>query len=187
MSSRFMNMMMLNNEEEFEEMVDDNSQVEEETEEVEKKEKRRLPFFHKNNEVEEEEEEEPVPAKTTRVVTTQAETRRTKGPKKVSNIVSIGRGDGVKVVKPQSYNEVQMITDNLMQGKTIVLNLEGIENVTAQRIIDFMSGAVYAVGGALEAISNMIFIIAPKNVEISGDLRDELFVGGLISPDLGSL
>lgn len=187
MSSRFMNMMMLNNEEEFEEMVDDNSQVEEETEEVEKKEKRRLPFFHRNNEVEEEEEEEPVPAKTTRVVTTQAEPRRTKGPKKVSNIVSIGRGDEVKVVKPQSYNEVQMITDNLMQGKTIVLNLEGIENVTAQRIIDFMSGAVYALGGALEGISNMIFIIAPKNVEISGDLRDELFVGGFISPDLGSL
>lgn len=181
LSNRFLNMMKLNDEDEFEGMIK-NEAVEEEEEEEEKG---RFSFFRSKKE-EEEPEPEPVPAKTTRVTTPVTEARRPRAAKKTSNIVSIGRGDEVKVVKPQSFAESKTITDYLKANKTVVVNLEGIEITTAQRIIDCIAGASYALGGSLEPISNKIFILAPKDIEISGDLRDEIAGESFISPDLGS-
>ena len=106
--------------------------------------------------------------------------------RKNASIVSIGRGEEVKVVKPQSFNESKTITDYLKANKTVVVNLEGIEITTAQRIIDCIGGASYALGGSLEPISNKIFIVAPRDVEISGDLIDQIAGDSFISPDLGS-
>lgn len=184
LSSRFLNIMKLNNGEEFEGMIEED--VEEEAVEEEEKEKGRFSFFRSRKKEEEEEPEiEPVPARTTRVTTPVQEARRTRTAAK-SNIVSIGRGDEVKVVKPQSFIESKMITDYLKANKTVVVNLEGIEITTAQRIIDCIGGASYALGGSLEPISNKIFIVAPKDIEISGDLRDEIAGENFISPDLGS-
>ena len=54
----------------------------------------------------------------------------------------------------------------------------------AQRIMDFISGACYALNGSLQAISNNIFIVAPENIDVSGDLRDELLNDSLLSPEL---
>ncbi len=93
-------------------------------------------------------------------------------------------GESVKVIRPQTFNEAQIVADFLKEGKTIVVNLEGIEIGKAQRIIDFIGGASFAVDGSLKAISNNIFIVAPGNIEVSGDLRDELVSEDMLSPEL---
>ena len=67
-------------------------------------------------------------------------------------------GESVKVIRPQTFNEAQIVADFLKEGKTIVVNLEGIEIGQAQRIIDFIGGASFAVDGSLKAISNNIFL-----------------------------
>ena len=184
LSNRFLNMMKLNEEDEFEEMIED--EYEEEALE-EEEERSAFSFFRSKKQEEEEPMPEPVAARTTKVTPAVSESRRTRSVnKKTSNIVSIGRGEEVKVVKPQSFIESKTITDYLKANKTVVVNLEGIEITTAQRIIDCIGGASYALGGCLEPISNKIFIVAPKDIEISGDLRDEIAGESFISPDLGS-
>ena len=105
-----------------------------------------------------------------------------------SNVVpfskEVGEGEVVKVIRPQTFNEAQLVADFLKEGKTIVVNLEGIEISQAQRIIDFIGGASFAIDGTLRAISNNIFIVAPGNIEVSGDLRDEIVNDDMLSPEL---
>lgn len=104
-----------------------------------------------------------------------------------NKVVSMnGRGSEVYVIKPQEFNEAQTVTDFLKDGKTIVINMEGIELTAAQRIIDFIGGACYALDGTLQAISSNIFIAAPQDIEVSGDLRDEILNESTVSPYLGS-
>lgn len=185
LSGRFLDMMKLNDDDDFEEMIEEDFEEEEEEEEA----KSRFSFFRKKKEqLEEEEGEEntPAPQKTTRVAQPASERKPRTVSRRNSNIVSIGRGEEVKVVKPQSFNESKTITDYLKANKTVVVNLEGIEITTAQRIIDCIGGASYALGGSLEPISNKIFIVAPREVEISGDLINQIAGDSFISPDLGN-
>lgn len=80
----------------------------------------------------------------------------------------------VCVVKPSSVEDSREITETLLSGRTVILNLEGLDLEVAQRIIDFTSGATYAISGNLQKISNYIFLVTPTNVDISGDLQDLL-------------
>lgn len=91
----------------------------------------------------------------------------------------------VYVIKPQEISESQTVTDFLKSGKTIVINMEGVELAPAQRIIDFIGGACYALNGSLQAISANIFIAAPDSIEVSGDLREEILNDSTVSPQLG--
>ena len=109
-------------------------------------------------------------------------------PQRNNKIVSIkndSRGMKVYVIKPQEFNEAQIVTDFLKDGKTIVINMEGIEVSIAQRIVDFIGGASYALGGSLQAVSANIFIAAPDTTEVTGDLREEILNESILSPDLG--
>lgn len=80
----------------------------------------------------------------------------------------------VCVVKPTSMEDSREICETLLNGSTVILNLEGLDLDCAQRIIDFASGATYAISGNLQKISNYIFLVTPTNVGISGDLQDLL-------------
>ncbi len=91
----------------------------------------------------------------------------------------------VYVIKPHEISESQTVTDFLKEGKTIVINMEGLELAPAQRIIDFIGGACYALNGSLQAISANIFIAAPNTIEVSGDLREEILNESTVSPQLG--
>jgi len=91
----------------------------------------------------------------------------------------------VYVIKPHEISESQTVTDFLKEGKTIVINMEGLELAPAQRIIDFIGGACYALNGSLQAISANIFIAAPNSIEVSGDLREEILNESTVSPQLG--
>ena len=80
----------------------------------------------------------------------------------------------VCVIKPRSMEDAREITDTLLVDCTVVLNMEGLDLDLAQRIIDFTSGATFAISGNLQKISNYIFLVTPTNVDISGDLQDLL-------------
>ena len=67
----------------------------------------------------------------------------------------------------------------------MVLNFEGLDVDVAQRIIDFISGSCFAIDGNLQKVSNYIFLVTPKNVEISGDLQ-ELLSGSIDIPSVYS-
>ena len=80
----------------------------------------------------------------------------------------------VCVIKPNSVEDAREITETRLSGRTVILNLEGLDLEIAQRIIDFTSGAAFAISGNLQKISNYIFLVTPTNVDISGDLQDLL-------------
>lgn len=90
-------------------------------------------------------------------------------------------GMEVCVVKPTSVDDSREITETLLDSRTVILNLEGLDLEIAQRIIDFTSGATFAISGNLQKISNYIFLVTPTNVDISGDLQD-LLSGSMDTP-----
>lgn len=77
----------------------------------------------------------------------------------------------MSVVKPTSIEDGDQISDTLVEGIPVVLNLEGLHFEIAQRIIDFTCGACSAIDGDLQKVSSYIYIATPKNVEISGDIK----------------
>ena len=80
----------------------------------------------------------------------------------------------VVVVQPESFEDSKEIADHLKTKKPIVVNLEKIDSDVAKRIINFLSGAVYALDGNIQKISSGIFLIVPYNMGIMGDFKEEL-------------
>ncbi len=78
------------------------------------------------------------------------------------------------VLQPESFEDARDIANHLKSKKPVVMNLESVERDVARRIVDFLSGAVYALDGNIQKVSNGIFLIAPYNVGIMGDFKDEL-------------
>lgn len=78
----------------------------------------------------------------------------------------------VCVIKPTSVEDGREISDTLLAGRAVILNLEGLQVSIAQRIIDFSSGACYSINGNLQKVSNYIFVITPESVEITGDFQE---------------
>ena len=85
----------------------------------------------------------------------------------------------VCVIKPTTVEDSREIADTLLSERAVVLNLEGIDVELAQRIIDFTSGACFAIDGKLKKISNYIFIATPSAISISGDLLELFGTSGI--------
>ena len=75
----------------------------------------------------------------------------------------------LKVVKPSSYSEAKQIASHLIEGKTVVLNLEGTQKEDAIHLIDFLHGVVYSIQGNFKNVAANTFIITPHNVDVTGD------------------
>ncbi len=78
------------------------------------------------------------------------------------------------MIRPHSMEDCHEITDTLLAGCTVILNVEGLEMELAQRIVDFASGSTYALDGNLQAISNYIIVLTPAMVDLSGDFQEIL-------------
>ena len=89
---------------------------------------------------------------------------------KRSSAQNTGGAMKVVIVRPEMFDEVANIADHLVQGKTIVLNLETANKDIARRIVDFMSGAAYALACKLKKVANNTFIIVPEHTDIAGEL-----------------
>ncbi len=85
----------------------------------------------------------------------------------------------VVLVKPERFENASEIADHLRDKRTVVLNLESTDKNIARRLIDFLSGVAYANEGTIKKVALNTYIITPYNVEILGDLIDELENNGL--------
>lgn len=85
----------------------------------------------------------------------------------------------VVLVKPERYEVSPEIADHLKERRTVVLNLESANKETARRVLDFLSGVAYAMDGQIKRVANSTYIITPYNVDLQGDLIDELENNGL--------
>ncbi len=91
-------------------------------------------------------------------------------PARTQNINISGSAIELKVVKPESYKNASQIADHLLSSRTVVLNLESTNKETARRLIDFLTGAAYAIGGDIKKVSNNTYVITPgDSVAVSGD------------------
>ena len=80
----------------------------------------------------------------------------------------------VVLVKPERFDDAVSIADHLNEKRTVVLNLEHTNKDVSRRLVDFLSGVAYANDGQIKRVANSTFIITPYNVDIMGDLLDEL-------------
>lgn len=76
----------------------------------------------------------------------------------------------MKIVKPDRFEDVTTIADHLLQRRTVVLNLENTSKESIRRILDFLSGTIYAIEGNMKRAANSTYVITPKNVDVSADL-----------------
>ena len=76
-------------------------------------------------------------------------------------------------VEPRAYSESQQIADHLKRRNSVVVNLKRVTADQAKRIIDFLSGTLYAIGGDLQKLGNGIYLCTPKNVDVEGRISDE--------------
>ena len=94
---------------------------------------------------------------------------------KKGKVVNIHQSSYVKVVVYQAltYDDTQNIVDNLKNRKPIIVNLDSLEQELAQRVLDFMSGAVYALDGTIQKVSKRIFVLVPSNIDIVGNIPED--------------
>lgn len=77
------------------------------------------------------------------------------------------------LLEPRAYSESQQIADHLKKRNTVVVNMKRVTPDQAKRIVDFLSGTVYALGGDLQKIGAGIFLCTPKNVDVEGAITEE--------------
>lgn len=98
-------------------------------------------------------------------------------------VLNMNNSNSLKVVvlSPQSILEARELCDHLRANKPIIMNVEGVDTPLAQRMVDFLSGAVYCLDGDIQKISSGIFLATPASVEITGDLKDDMSNKGAFS------
>lgn len=85
----------------------------------------------------------------------------------------------VVLAKPERFDDASTVADHLNERRTVVLNLESANRDVARRLVDFLSGVAYANGGQIKRVAVSTFIITPYNVDVMGDLIDELESNGM--------
>ncbi|MHC1720986.1 MAG: cell division protein SepF [Clostridiaceae bacterium] len=109
--------------------------------------------------------------------------QKTSSFRKKQNVLSIHTtiSAKVKIVKPSDYEDAADICDDVKNRIIVVVNITAMEQKTAQRLLDFLGGSSYALGGTLEEIDKGVYLISPSNVEVNSELKSELSTKGLFS------
>lgn len=98
--------------------------------------------------------------------------------KEKSNVVSLqSLQQSVKMilVEPRTYEEAQDIADHLKNRKSVIINVQRLQHDQAKRIVDFLSGTVYAIGGDIQKVGENIFLCTPDNIDVSGAISEALY------------
>lgn len=103
--------------------------------------------------------------------------------KRGNKVVNIHTSSSAKVTitRPVAYEEATEICDALKNRRIVLVNTAGLEIKIAQRLLDFISGSCYALGGELQEIEKGVYILSPSNVEVTSDLKNELSSKALFS------
>lgn len=90
-----------------------------------------------------------------------------------ANREEASEGSKMILLEPRAYSESQQIADYLKKRNTVVVNLKRVTPDQGKRIIDFVSGCLYAIGGTMQKLGDGIFLCAPKNINVQGKMTDE--------------
>jgi cell division inhibitor SepF len=90
----------------------------------------------------------------------------------VVNLQSVKQNTKMILVEPHTYDETQEMADHLRNRRAIVVNLQRLNHDQAKRVVDFLSGTVYAIGGDIQKLGANIFLCTPDNVEIQGSISE---------------
>ncbi len=125
---------------------------------------------------EEEVQEDLETIKTKKATRTTKKQNETQGDSKSPKIVDLHHNQKsyVVIATPKNINDSVLIIDSVKDTKLCIVNLEGVEQENAQKIADFLSGAIYALNGEIQRVSNDIFVCAAANVDISGAIEATL-------------
>ena len=102
------------------------------------------------------------------------EPRRLHGAENMSGPGSVR----VHLVLPRSFNDAQQIADRFKEGVPVILNLQGTDQELAKRLIDFASGLTYALDGGMQRVADKVFLLTPRNVEVSAEERARMLERG---------
>lgn len=83
------------------------------------------------------------------------------------DIMGGGSAIELKVVKPQLFEDSAQVADHLLSKRTVVLNLEDTNKEAARRILDFLTGVAYSIGGNIKKVANSAYVVTPSNVDVS--------------------
>jgi cell division inhibitor SepF len=110
----------------------------------------------------------------------QREPRVRDAPQRVARIEAVPNPNSVKVhlVLPRSFNDAQQIADKYKQGIPVILNLQSADTELSKRLIDFASGLTYALNGGMQRVADKVFLLTPRNVEVSAEQRAALLERG---------
>ena len=97
--------------------------------------------------------------------------------------VGNGRAESVQVhlVIPKSFNDAQQIADQFKDAVPVILNLQGTDTDLSKRLIDFASGLTYALDGGMQRIADKVFLLTPRNVDVSAEERARLIEKGFFN------
>src|SRR5918912_413694 len=109
--------------------------------------------------------------------------RRTSVLRSVGGGRGNGRGGEVRVhlVIPKSFNDAQDVADKFKESIPVIINLQGSETDLSKRLIDFASGLTYALDGGMQRIADKVFLLTPRNVEVSAEERARLIEKGFFN------
>jgi cell division inhibitor SepF len=101
-------------------------------------------------------------------------------PRRLRGVESVPGPGAVRVhlVLPRSFNDAQQIADRFKEGMPVILNLQGSDQELAKRLIDFASGLTYALNGGMQRVADKVFLLTPRNVEVSAEQRAALLERG---------
>lgn len=101
--------------------------------------------------------------------------KRNQPARAANNVVQLHAArdrEGIRLMlfEPRNYSDAQDIADNLRHRRPVVINLQRVEKEQAKRIVDFLSGTVYALNGDIQKVGDHIFVCTPENVDMQGNI-----------------
>ena len=90
----------------------------------------------------------------------------------------VGASSAIHKSEPKRFNEDREVADRYKEGTAVIMNLQGTEDSTARRLVDFASGLVYGLDGKIELVANRVYLLTPADVEVSAEERERIAGGG---------
>jgi cell division inhibitor SepF len=121
---------------------------------------------------------DPEPAASSARTTVLRPERSAKAAPRVEAVPSVHPSVRVHLILPRSFNDAQQIADKFKDGIPVILNLQGCDQELSKRLIDFTSGLTYALDGGMQRVADKVFLLTPRNVEVSAEERARLLERG---------
>ncbi|HVS84819.1 MAG TPA: cell division protein SepF [Gaiellaceae bacterium] len=143
--------------------------------------RRLAPRRHRRDDVDDWTDPEPEPATVQRqsILRPQAQGRSAE-PRRLRGVDGPAAGR-VHLVLPRSFNDAQQVADRFKEGVPVILNLQGADQELSKRLIDFGSGLTYALDGGMQRVADKVFLLTPRNVELSAEDRARMLERGFFN------